>query len=122
MNAECFVHVLQNCSSLNEATSRLMQDLGDEVNVYRQVHRMGANQGFPVHKHFTTNEWLVLFDAVIDFVIHVDGVEKVQKVRSLNKATVIHIPVGTCHTIRNRGSVIIVYAAVKDGPDDFNWC
>lgn len=121
MKSKCTIDVLENCLSLEEATSRLMRELNNERDVYRQVHRIGTNQGFPIHRHFTTNEWLVVFDAVVDFVSQRDGVEQVQRIRSFNEAAVIYIPIGTCHTIRNRGPSI-TYAAIKDGPDDFNWC
>ncbi|MFQ5857526.1 MAG: hypothetical protein ACE5LU_18115 [Anaerolineae bacterium] len=117
MSTAYTIHEIENCSSLEEAVQRLMRELGESRAVYRQVHRLGPHQGFPVHRHFTTNEWTVVYDAEFDFVTRKESVH----LQSPNKATVIHIPIGVCHTVRSRASALR-YAVVKDGPDDFNLC
>jgi hypothetical protein len=108
---------IENCSSLEEAVQRLMAELRASRDVYPQFHRLPPRQGFPVHRHFTTNEWAVVYDAEFDFVTREESVD----IQSFDEVVVIHIPIGTCHTVCSRGSVLR-YAVVKDGPDDFNPC
>jgi len=115
------IYQIEGRSSLDEAVRRLMDELGPDKDVYCQFHRLAPYQGFPVHKHFTTNEWTVICNAEFYFVTREQGVDHVQLIRSPNKVTIIHIPVGICHTIRSRESGL-KYAVIKDGPDDFNWC
>lgn len=117
MSTAYTIHEIENCSSLEEAVQRLMDELRAGRDVYPQFHRLGPHQGFPVHRHFTTNEWVVVCDAEFDFVTREGSVA----IQSFNTATVIHIPIGTCHTVRSRASALR-YAVIKDGPDDFNPC
>lgn len=111
------IRQIEDCRSLEEAVRRVMDELRANRDVYRQVHRMPPHQGFPLHRHLTTNEWVIVYDAECDFVTHTGSVD----VQSFSGATVIHIPIGVCHTLRSRGSALR-YAVVKDGPDDFNPC
>ena len=117
MKQEYNFHQMEGCSSLEEAVQRLMDELMENKDVYRQIHRLAPHQGFPVHRHFTTNEWVVVYDAEFDFVTGKGSVD----IQSFNKATVIYVPMGTCHTVRSTASAL-TYVVAKDGPDDFNLC
>lgn len=111
------IRQIEDCSSLEEAVQCLMDELSTSRDVYPQFHRLPPHQGFPIHRHFTTNEWTVVYDAECDFVTRTGSVD----IQSFNQAVVIHIPIGICHTIRSKASALR-YAVVKDGPDDFNLC
>ena len=121
MKAQYTIRQFENCFSLQEAVSRLVNELRAGKDVYCQFHQLAPYGGFPIHKHLRTNEWTVVWDAEFDFVTRRGKVNDVQLVRSLNKATVIYVPLGSCHMIRSRESGI-KYAVVKDGPDDFHSC
>lgn len=111
------IHQIEDCSSSEEAIQRVMDELAANKDVYRQIHRLAPHQGFPLHRHFTANEWVVVYDTEFDFVTRQRSVD----IQSFNTATVIHVPTGVCHTVRSR-AIALRYAVVKDGPDDFNPC
>lgn len=115
------IRQIENCFSVEEAVRRLMGELRANKDTYCQVHQLEPYHGFPVHKHLTTNEWTVVCDAEFDFVTRQGAENNVQLVESFDKATVIYVPIGFCHTIRSRGSGL-KYAVLKDGPDDFQPC
>lgn len=104
--------------SLEETVNSKMENLrAAGKKVYCQYHRMGPYQGFPVHRHFTTNEWTVVYDGVVDFLSGKDA----RLINSTAKCVIIYSPMGACHTIRSKG-MEIRYAVIKDGLDDFNLC
>lgn len=117
MNPACTIRHPENCSSLEEAVQKLMHELEATKDVYYQGHRLSAHQGFPIHRHFTTNEWIVLHNAECDFVTRQETVN----INALDKPVIVHVPSGVCHTVRSRAAGLR-YAVVKDGPDDFNPC
>lgn len=114
------IRQIENCHLLEEAVHFLMQELRAKKDRYSQIHQLAPHQGFPVHKHLSTNEWTVVCNAEFDFVTR-QGTENIQLIESFNKATVVHVPMGMCHTIRSRESGL-KYAVIKDGPDDFHPC
>lgn len=121
MKAWHTIREFENCHSLEEAVSLLMRELQTKRGKYYQMHQLAPYHGFPIHNPLTTNEWTIVCDAEFDFVTRQGSENNVQVIESLNRATVIHVPIGMCHTIRSRGPGL-KYAVIKDGPDDFHPC
>ena len=95
------IRQIENCHSLEGAVHLLMQELQAEKDKYYQIHELAPYHGFPVHKHLTTNEWTVICDAEFYFVTRQGTENNVQLVESFNRAIVIHVPIGICHTVRS---------------------
>ena len=121
MKARTVVSQITGCSSLGAAVRHLVGRLGTDDRVSWQFHQIGPDQGFAVHRHLATNEWVVVYDAEFDLVTREGATAASLRVQSPNMATMVHIPAGVCHTLRSTGAGL-VYAVVKDGTDDFVPC
>ena len=117
MNAKYTVTKIYGCTSLQQSVRHVMDALGADKEIYALFHYLHPRQGFPLHKHRTTNEWIVVYDADFDFYIEAERLT----IASSNRATVVFVPIGVCHTIVSRNTTLH-YAVIKDGLDDFYSC
>jgi len=115
MEHEYEIHPINNCASLEEAVERFTDELQGQRDTDIQVHRLVPGYGFPLHCHRATNEWILVHDAEFDFVTS----EARKVVRSQGQSVMIYVPAGTPHTIQSRSSPLM-YAVVKDRPEDFD--